>query len=179
MNREKATLEKLRNKAYREAYVAEHIDTGVAFQIHALREKQKLSQADLAKLAAMHQSQISKLENPEDEDGVSLSTLQKVAAAFDVALVVRFVSFGELVAWEAKLSHEALAPEDYAHDPRFAAPPAPSKQPVKRATSFAWLSLVEPTARHAQAVEKRGEAPKSSLTTGACTTTGTSDLWLR
>jgi hypothetical protein len=44
------------------------------------------------------QNQIYRLENPTASNP-TITTLKKVAAAFDVALVVRFVPFSQLVDW--------------------------------------------------------------------------------
>lgn len=60
----------------------------------------------------MAQGTISRLENP-DYGKYTLTTLKRLAAAFDVALVVRFAPFGELLTWADELSPEALAVPAY------------------------------------------------------------------
>ena len=138
-NTERNIHERLKGKSYRDLWVAEHIDTGVAFQVYSTRQKQGLSQSELAKRAGMHQSQISEIENPGNES-VTLTTLKKIASALDVALMVRFVSFGELLEWESKLGPEALAPEKFDEDSRLAALETPRSETPKAESTFEWLA---------------------------------------
>jgi transcriptional regulator with XRE-family HTH domain len=110
------TLNKeLANKEFRDAYVAEDIRTSISFQIRVLREKRGWSQAELGLRAAKPQSVIARLEDP-DYGRFSLRTLLEMATAFDVGLLVRFVSFSELIRRNADVSPDALAVQDYAHD---------------------------------------------------------------
>ncbi|MGH6899454.1 MAG: helix-turn-helix domain-containing protein [Geminicoccaceae bacterium] len=107
--------EELSSKEFRDAFVAEHLKTGVAYQIRALREKRGWSQAELGRRAGKPQSAISRLEDP-DYGRLSLKTLLELAAAFDVALLVQFAAFSELLKRFSNLSPEALAVPDFAHD---------------------------------------------------------------
>jgi hypothetical protein len=66
----------------------------------------------------MSQERISVAENP-NYSRFNLKTLKKIASAFDVALIVRFVPISELVEWELKLSSEALEAISYDQDPYF------------------------------------------------------------
>lgn len=102
-------VEELKDKEYRDAFVSELIDTGIPFQIRALREQEqrKWSQKELGKRADMHQERISQIEDP-DYGKLSLATLKRIASAFDIGLVVRFVPISELVEWELNLSSESL-----------------------------------------------------------------------
>ena len=110
----------LSDKEYRDAFVADTIDTGLALQIRAMREARQWSQTDLARKAGMAQERISVLEDP-DYGKHTLSTLKRLASAFDVALVVRFVPFSHLVEMVTTLSPDALAVPDFEHDPDSAA----------------------------------------------------------
>lgn len=99
----------------RAKFVASHLDKGIAYQIRALRDRQELSQEDLASLVGMNQNAISRLESPE-RGRPTITTLKRLAEALDVALVVRFVPFSKLVKWvsgtpfiEYGLSTESLA----------------------------------------------------------------------
>jgi hypothetical protein len=56
----------------------------------------------------MAQARISVLEDP-NYGNFSINTLKRIAAAFDVALSVRFVAFSELAAWIERISPETLA----------------------------------------------------------------------
>lgn len=76
---------------YRHAWNLENVYVGVCFQIRALREQRKLSQAELGKAAKMAQERISILEDPNADTKPTLNTLLRIADAFDVGLDVRFV----------------------------------------------------------------------------------------
>jgi transcriptional regulator with XRE-family HTH domain len=76
------------------------LEKSLAFQIRSLRDKEKWTQAEFAeKLGIKHQNNVSaRLENP-NYGKHTLSTLKKIAAACDVALVVWFVPFSRLLDW--------------------------------------------------------------------------------
>src|SRR5688572_25332117 len=66
------------------------INADVAAEIYKLRTKAKVSQKELAKRVGTTQSVISRLEDA-DYDGHSLSMLQRIAAALDSRVQVRFL----------------------------------------------------------------------------------------
>ena len=103
----KRLLRELKSKEYREGYVEGHVRGGIAHQITALREGRGWSQAEFARRLNKPQSVVNRLENPE-YGKFSLTTLLEVANSHDVGLMVRFVSFGELVERYSDLSPEAL-----------------------------------------------------------------------
>lgn len=107
--------EKFRSKVYRDAFVESHLSTNIAAQIHSLREARGWTQEKLADTAHMAQARISIMEGPSYR-GFTLSTLKRLASAFDVALIVRFVPFGELLEWSTSLTPERLAPPNYGAD---------------------------------------------------------------
>ncbi len=98
MNTNSTLMNELKNKQYREAYVASQIGMNLPFQIRALRKERGLSQGELAALAEMAQPRISEIEKP-GERSLNLKTLLRVASGLDVGLQVRFLQFGELVDW--------------------------------------------------------------------------------
>jgi transcriptional regulator with XRE-family HTH domain len=106
----------LQDKEYRDLFVAEEIDAGLPFQIRAMRQARGWSQQELADRLEMTQEGVSRLESL-NYGRFTLSTLKRLASAFDVALTVRFVPFSELVDWAADLSPAALAVPDFDHDP--------------------------------------------------------------
>ena len=106
----------LTNKEYREAFVASHISNGIALQIRKMRGN--LTQGEFGKLTNMKQEQLSRLENPDNEM-LTVKTLLKLAAARDVALMVRFVPFGDLVKWDLNLSSESLKITSFNQDHYF------------------------------------------------------------
>jgi transcriptional regulator with XRE-family HTH domain len=83
------------DKDYRDAVVAENVTTRIAFQLESMRKSRNLTQAELAEIAGMRQQSISRLE-AESDSRPSISTLLRLAQALDVALIVKFASFGEL-----------------------------------------------------------------------------------
>ncbi|MBW7957195.1 MAG: helix-turn-helix transcriptional regulator [Deltaproteobacteria bacterium] len=118
VERKKKLISRLKDKEYRDAFVSEHIDTGVPFQIKALRNQRHWTQHDLAERTGMAQTRISVLEDP-NYNRITLKTLKKLASAFDVGLIVRFVSLGELVEWELNLSPDSLKAFSFEQDQYF------------------------------------------------------------
>lgn len=106
---------KMRSKTYRRNFVAAHLSTNVAAQIQTLREQREWKQKDLAHEAGMAPARISVLEDPA-YDKANISTLKRLADAFDVALIVRFVPFSQLVDWMADLSPEKLEAVEFEKD---------------------------------------------------------------
>jgi transcriptional regulator with XRE-family HTH domain len=84
-----------KSKEYRDGFVDSEISVGLPFQIRALREQRGWSQKDLADATAMLQPRICAMEQA-GYGNFTLSTLKKLASAFDIGLLVRFASFGEL-----------------------------------------------------------------------------------
>jgi transcriptional regulator with XRE-family HTH domain len=87
-----------RGKAVRDHFVESHLNKTIAYQIRATRDLLGWSQEQLAVEVGMNQNAISRLESP-DYGKPTLTTLKRLASAFDVALVVRFVPFSELMDW--------------------------------------------------------------------------------
>lgn len=107
------TLNKLNTKTKREAFVRAHIQNGLAHQIRLLRKERNWSQAKLAKkIGLSNQSAIARLENPA-YGRYSTSTLLKIADAFDVAALVKFVSFSKLIEETSDVSPAALTVPSY------------------------------------------------------------------
>jgi transcriptional regulator with XRE-family HTH domain len=102
------------SKGNREAFVSAHLSSNIGAQIFALRESRGWNQGQLAAEVGMAQPRISVLEG--GYDNYSLRTLKRFASAFDVAVVVRFVSFSELVNWVTSLAPTQLAPVGFAND---------------------------------------------------------------
>jgi transcriptional regulator with XRE-family HTH domain len=84
----------LTDRAYRQAYSAAHVGDFLAMQIHAMRTKRRWTQKKLAEESGNTQPQISNFET--SCEGVTLASLHKLAKAFDVALIVKFVPFSQL-----------------------------------------------------------------------------------
>jgi transcriptional regulator with XRE-family HTH domain len=81
------------DREYRSAYVDEHLNTFLPFQIRALREQRDWTQGQLGEYCGgKAQGWISKLEDP-NYGKFSLATLKTLERAFDCMLDVRFKSY--------------------------------------------------------------------------------------
>jgi transcriptional regulator with XRE-family HTH domain len=87
-----------RGPQVRARFVESNISKALAFQIRSLRDQAGWSQQSLAEKIGSNQNAVYRAENP-NYGKQTITTLKKIAAAFDVALVVRFVPFSELVDW--------------------------------------------------------------------------------
>ena len=105
----------LQDKEYRDLFVSEEIDTGIPFQIRAMRKARGWSQRDLADRLGMTQEGVSRLESLE-YGRFSLATLKRLASAFDVGLVVRFEPFSRLVDATVNLSPDDVEVPAFADD---------------------------------------------------------------
>jgi transcriptional regulator with XRE-family HTH domain len=114
-NRKEQTWEALKDPEYRRQFIAEGINVGIAFQIRALRNRQKLKQDDLANNLNKKQPLVSSWENP-NYGNYSLNTLKELAKAFDVGLLVRFVSYSTLVDWTMNLTNDNIAPPSFSEE---------------------------------------------------------------
>lgn len=110
-------LNELENREYRRGFVEAHATDTIAFQIRQLRKALGWEQRDLARELGNPKLQpmVSRYENP-DYGKYSVATLLELAAAFDVALVVRFAPFSELVEWDFNAKPEKMAPARYSKD---------------------------------------------------------------
>jgi transcriptional regulator with XRE-family HTH domain len=111
----KSLLEELKNKKFRDAYAAEHVKTSVPIQIYLLREQRHWNQSQLAERAKTTQTVISRLEDL-DYGKLSISTLLKLASAFDIALLVKFVPFTRLLKEFKDNSPEALSAKSFSEE---------------------------------------------------------------
>lgn len=106
---------KFKNKKYRHAYLKAHTRVGIASQIHLLRNKLNINQSQLAEIIGTKQSVISRLEDP-DYGSVNLNTLLKIAEAFDVGLLVKFVTFGKFFRESQDVSPDAISVNNYTEE---------------------------------------------------------------
>lgn len=91
----------------RNSYVRAKLDVLLPAQIRALRLRREWKQAELANEAGMKQSRISAMETPGAVN-FNLETLVRVAAAFKVGLIVKFVPFSEILSWENRFSQDSF-----------------------------------------------------------------------
>lgn len=132
MSDERAFLEKeLEDEEARHLYAEELANSALALQIKALRLQRNWTQEELAERAGLKQSQISAMEQV-DHDAWTLKTLHKVARAFDLAVNVRFESFGWLLEDALSTSRETLERPSFQEDPAFCGP-KPERRARQRA----------------------------------------------
>ena len=113
--KERQIQDSLNNKEYREALANEHVNTTLALQIRNMRDNNHWSQSELATRLGKHQETISQWEDP-DYGKHSITTLKALAKTFDVALLVKFISFGELVNDMTNLSGTRLSPPSFSEE---------------------------------------------------------------
>lgn len=114
-DKERQIQNSLANKEYREALAIEHVNTTLAIQIRKIRENHQWKQSELADLLGKHQETISQWENP-DYGRHSITTLKALASIFDVALLVKFIPFSELVKDMVSLSETRLSPPSFSEE---------------------------------------------------------------
>ena len=118
MTRRSSLIKRFQDQEYRQIYVESFIDSSIATQIKVLRDQRDLTQTDLADLAAMKQGQISRLEKVNNERW-KVITLRRIARALDLALVVRFESFGNVIPDVESFERKTLQRPSFADDPMF------------------------------------------------------------
>jgi len=101
---------KLADKTYRDGYMHTAVRGGIAYQIRALRERSGMTQAEFAERIGTTQSVISRLESTE-YGKVSVQTLLNIASAFDIALLLRFVSYPVFIDGMQSMNDNALCPD--------------------------------------------------------------------
>jgi DNA-binding XRE family transcriptional regulator len=82
--------EQLKDPAVREAYEEEGLFVELAIQVAHLRQKQGLTQQELAKRLHTSQQTVSRLESPKN-GSLSLRTLVKLAHALGKQVKVQFI----------------------------------------------------------------------------------------
>ena len=114
------TISKLKeNRSSRIAYTKAKLSVLIPAQLKALRLKSETPrQEDLAIIAEMKQSRISAMEKPGAVN-FNLETLVRMAAAFKVGLIVKFVSFSEMLRWENSFSQDLFEVKTVDHDSEF------------------------------------------------------------
>ena len=106
------------DKEYRQAYADEFLNASIATQIKVLRDQRPWTQGELAEKAGMKQSRISLLENV-NYSAWSLTTLKRLAEAFDVTLKVSFESYSARLLDIQRFGRESLERLAFDEDPVF------------------------------------------------------------
>lgn len=85
-----------RSKKFREEFVVAQTKQSIPLQIHDLLKQCGFTQSELAKRAGLTQGTISRAADPE-YGNLTINTLVRIAAGFDVAFVGHFVPFSQLL----------------------------------------------------------------------------------
>lgn len=111
-NKQWEFLNDLDDEGYRQTFNEDLLGAFLALQIRTLREANGWSQTDFESIAGKAQPTISQWEDP-GYGKYSLTSLKHLAKAFDVGLLVRFVSFSELADWVVDVDGDRLCPASY------------------------------------------------------------------
>lgn len=95
------------SRKYREEFVSSFAKRSIPLQIRILLKKNGWKQEKLASESDLTQGVISRAMNP-DYGNLTLNTIVKIAAGFDVAFVGKFVPFSEFTKWTRDLTEEAF-----------------------------------------------------------------------
>ena len=125
---------KLRDHAYRSAFVASQINIGIPFQIKALMKTRGWTQEKLAERTGMLQPRISAILKP-GKVRPNIETLRRIAEAFDCGLLVRFAPFSELARWSDSFDPEQFNVPAFDNDLGFKEPAVKELEPEKTAAS--------------------------------------------
>ena len=108
-------IRKFSDKTYRDSFIAEHIYSRLPLKIRALRETRGLSQKNLGERIGVAQTWVSKLEDP-NYGKLTLSTLLRLASAFDVGLEIDFVPFSKVLNDALSLTPESWKVSSFVDD---------------------------------------------------------------
>ncbi len=97
----------------RRIFIRNHLKELIALQIKMMRKEKRWSQKKLGEQAGMKQPRIALLEDPDRTNGESITTLLRIADAFDVGLIVSYVPISENIKWATTLSPQRLSPPSY------------------------------------------------------------------
>ena len=118
MNTISKLWQKMRDRGYRRAFVASQINIGITFQIRTLLKSRGWTQDELADRADMKQPRISAMLKP-GKVRPNIETLRRLAEAFDVGLIVKFVPFSELARWSESFSPDTFCIPEFEKDVGF------------------------------------------------------------
>ena len=107
-----------RDNDYRHTYADEFLNSFIATQIKILRQQRQWTQGKLADQAGMKQTRISVLEDV-NYSSWSISTLRRLAKAFDLRLRVSFEEFNTIIMDFEALSRKSLERHPFTEDMLF------------------------------------------------------------
>lgn len=121
MSEKSQLINKLKNSfSSRVAYTRATTSVNVASQIKALRRRRKMTQEELGNLMGTGQSRISAMERPGEL--LTVDTLVRLASAFRVGLMVKFVPFSQMLNWENSYRQDSFDATSIDKDTEFLEP---------------------------------------------------------
>ena len=102
------------DKEERHAWMERKLAQAVAYQVWQLRVSRRWSQRQLAKKAGLSTQVIVRIENGDLHVGTK--SYMAIANAFDVALLIRFASFGEFADFALAITGSWIAPVSYTEE---------------------------------------------------------------
>lgn len=100
---------KFADKKYREQFVSAQVKRDIPAQIRTLMRQKDLTQEKLAERCGLDQGTVSRTANP-NYGNLTLNTIIRIAAGFDVAFIGKFVPFSELGRWFLRPPEETTIP---------------------------------------------------------------------
>jgi len=163
------TVERLRTELkdpeMSEGYAESFVDSYIATQIKVLREREGLSQRELADLMGTRQAVVSRFEDVNYSKW-NVMTLKKLARAFRVRLKVSFETYGSLLNDVATFSRESLQREPRECDPILNSYTSVQPRLALRAAHRP-MRCARPTALKDGAREGINETGRNSIVSGA------------
>lgn len=80
----------------------------IPFQLRTLRRAQNLSQEELSKRSRITQGVLSRAEDP-DYGNLTLNTIGRIASGLDVAVIIKFVPFSELLKYTEEMTEDEFS----------------------------------------------------------------------
>jgi transcriptional regulator with XRE-family HTH domain len=96
-------LDQLQDREWRYLWFNKKVRWSIAVQIRTMRLEKGWTQEELGRRIGSYAPIISQLENPESPSVPQLSTLCKIAHAFDCALIVTFIGWRDWLAYMRSL----------------------------------------------------------------------------
>lgn len=159
-------LGELKDKEYRHGLVNAQIEVDLPLQIRALRKQLVGTQPELSRLTGMKQPRISAMEKPGGAH-FTLETLRRLAAAFDVALVVRFAPFSEFLDWSRSFNPDAFRVPSFSDEIEGESTQGPRSDPQEYGMPQKWrdgLSVeTDDKLAHADTVSTPADTPKKPM----------------
>jgi transcriptional regulator with XRE-family HTH domain len=123
-DRQKILSRLIADRDFRADYIRAKLDVLIPSQLRALRVRENKTQPELAQMANMKQSRISAMETPGLVN-FNRETLVRMAATHGIGMIIKFVSFSEMLEWENGYSQDEFRVTHLSEDINFLQPGTP------------------------------------------------------